>query len=213
MGRWYALAAQSAVKGDLDLDNGMFWQLHTSSYTPNLYTNQFQSDLTNELATGSGYTAGTASTGSIAAGTPTIAVTVANSWTVSRAASTAYAIDDVVRPASANGFLYRATSAGTTGAGLPTYPTVLGQTVADGGVTWEMVGSAIMVINFADPVWPSAFTATGIRYAVLIDKTSGVAATNPLVALIDFGSNQSGGGGSWTIVQHTALRTLHAFIP
>lgn len=214
MARWYALAVQAAVKGDLDLDNGMFWQLHTSAYTPNLVTDQFQSGLTNELAAGAGYTQGTPTGGGLAAGAPvSIAVTAANSWTVQRAATTAYNVDDVVRPAAGNGFLYRCAVAGSTAAGLPTYPTVLGTTVADGGVTWEMVGSAIMVVNYADPVFGSPFTATGIRYAVLIDKTSGVAATNPVVGLIDFGSNQAGGGGSWTIQQHAALRTLHALIP
>lgn len=212
MARWYARAVSAAVKGDLDLDNGMFWQLHTNSYVPDLVAHQFQSDLTNQLATGGGYTAGDGTTGALAAGAATITVTAANSWAVARANSTAYAVDDVVRPATGNGFLYRATTAGTTGGSIPSFPTVLGQTVADGGVTWEMVGASIVVISFADPVW-STFTATGIRHAVLIDKTSGSAATNPLVALITFGSDQAGGGGNWTIVQHTALRTLHAFVP
>lgn len=207
MARWYANALVKALNLEVDLDDNIFWQLHTSSYTPNIVTDDYQNDLTNELPTAAGYTVG-----GLAAGACTRTITAANSWTVQRAASTAYAIDDVVRPAAGNGFLYRATSAGTTAAGLPTYPTILGQTVADGGVTWEMVGQAICVISFADPVW-STFSATGIRYAVLIDKTPASAAANPLLALIDFGSNQAGGGLNFTIVQHTALRTLHYFIP
>lgn len=213
MGRPYANGIRLALLGDIDMDNGLFWQLHTSAYTPDLTNHDFQADLTNELAAGSGYTQGTASGGGLSAGAATVTVTAANSWAVARAASTAYAVDDVVRPAAGNGFLYRATTAGTTAAGTPTYPTTLGQTVADGGVTWVMVGATIVVVSVADPVWPSPFSATGIRHAVLIDKTSGNAATNPLLAVVTFASDQAGGGGSWTIDQHDNLRTFHFFVP
>ncbi len=52
-----------------------------------------------------------------------------------RAALTAYTINTLLLPAAVNGYLYEVTTAGTTGAGLPTYPTNPGTSVADGGAT------------------------------------------------------------------------------
>jgi len=60
--------------------------------------------------------------------------------TTSRANSTLYAQDAYVVPASPNGFYYKATTGGTSAGSPPTYPTVLGATVADGGVTWTCWG-------------------------------------------------------------------------
>ena len=53
-------------------------------------------------------------------------------------ASTTYAVNDVVRPTSRNGFVYQATAitTGTSAASQPTWPTTAGNTVVDGGVTW-----------------------------------------------------------------------------
>lgn len=63
------------------------------------------------------------------------AVAARTAW----AASTAYALGDFVRPTSiADGslFVYECTVAGTSGTTEPTWPTVDGQTVVDGSVTW-----------------------------------------------------------------------------
>lgn len=57
----------------------------------------------------------------------------ASTW----AASTAYAVGDVVFPTSSNGFVYECVTAGTSGSSEPTWPTTLGQQVTDGTVTWE----------------------------------------------------------------------------
>lgn len=59
---------------------------------------------------------------------------VATAW----AATTAYALDDYVELSS--GEALKATVAGTSGAAEPT-PPGYGETVVDGGVTWEQVTS------------------------------------------------------------------------
>jgi len=205
--RWYGKALIQILNAEVDLDDGMVWTLHSSSYAINPDTDDYVNDLTNELPTASGYTAG-----GIAAGVGARTYTAANAWAVSRANTTAYVVDDVVRPAVANGFLYRCAVAGTSGGSPPAFSTVLGRETADGGtVVWETVGRGIFMINFADPVWGGAsFTA---RYAVLSDRTAGAASAQPLVGYVDFGSDKTGLGGNFTIQQHPNLRTLHAFVP
>lgn len=53
------------------------------------------------------------------------------------AASIAKIVGDIVRPTAQNGYRYRCTVPGTTGGSQPTWPTTIGATVVDGGVTWE----------------------------------------------------------------------------
>lgn len=183
--------------------NSMTVTAHTVTYTPDRVANAFVSDLSNEVAAGAGY-----ATGGVSVGVLTKTKTAANSWSVQRAASTAYAVGDVVRPVSANGFLYKATTAGTTAAGLPTYPTVLGQTVVDGGVTWVCAGTSILVWTWATP--PSWTSATFVfRSLVLSDRTTGVAATSPLIGVSTYGSDQTAAGTTFTINQHPSLGVLH----
>lgn len=54
------------------------------------------------------------------------------------AISTAYAVDDMVLPTTPNGFKYRGT-AGTSSGTEPTWPVVLGDTVADNDITWTCI--------------------------------------------------------------------------
>jgi hypothetical protein len=55
----YARAMWSCMNKEADLDtDAMKAQLHTSTYTPVQATHRYRSDLTNELGTASGYTAG-----------------------------------------------------------------------------------------------------------------------------------------------------------
>lgn len=204
----YRNAIVSLLNKTIDWDSDtVVATLHTSTYTPNLDTHQFQSSLTNELSTGGGYTAG----GLTVAGR-SMTYTAANSWGTSRANSTAYNVDDVVRPATGNGFLYRCAVAGTSGGTVPTYGTVLGGSTTDGGVTWECVGSGIVVCAATDPTWSGA-TFGPCRYMVFSDTTPGSAATNPLIGLVDFGVDKTGGGGNFTVNLHATLRALHFFLP
>jgi hypothetical protein len=59
-----------------------------------------------------------------------------------RTNNTLYGAGDVVRPASGNGWLYQATTSGTSGGSVPSFPTTYGGTVADGGVTWRAFSQA-----------------------------------------------------------------------
>ena len=52
------------------------------------------------------------------------------------AASTAYSLGDVVRPTTRNGFNYECTTAGTSDASEPSWPTTPGNTVNDGTAVW-----------------------------------------------------------------------------
>lgn len=203
---WFANAFMAMSNMETDFDDNMTITAHTVTYTPDRIANSYVSDLTNEVAAGLGY-----ATGGVNVGAVTRTKTAANSWTVQRAASTAYALGDVVRPAAANGFIYRATSAGSTAAGLPTYPTIMGQTVVDGGVTWECYGIGIVVWTWTTP--PSWATATFVyRSLVLSDRTTGVAATEALIAVSTYASDQTASGTTYTINAHPSLGILHVAI-
>jgi hypothetical protein len=209
--KWFRQAPAKMANKQIDWDSdALVWTLHTSTFAPNQDTMDFADDLTNELTTGGGYTQGTAGGGGLAIASPTVTHTAANSWGVVRANSTAYALDDVFRPASTNGFLYRVAVAGTSAGAPPTFPTVLGTTVADGTATIECVGTGIIVFGCSDPVWSTA-TFGPCRYAVLSDRASASLATDPLCGYVDFGSDKTGGGGNFTVNLHTALRALHIF--
>lgn len=54
-------------------------------------------------------------------------------------AGAAFAVNAVVIPSTQNGFAFKATVAGTSGGTEPVWPTTLGGTVSDGGVTWQAI--------------------------------------------------------------------------
>ena len=164
--------------------------LCTSSYSYNLDTHEFFNDVTNEI-TGTGYTSGGATLGS-----KTITYTAANSWGVAAATSTAYALGDIVRPSTGNGHLYRCIVAGTSGGSAPTWPTVSGNTVADGSVTWAEIGRGVTVIDAADPSWS---TATLTARMAVVYKSTGTASTSPLIAYLDFGGTITSTAGTFTL--------------
>lgn len=56
---WYAKAFLSAFNKEIDFNSDTIKAtLHSSSYTPNQDTHDYQNDLSNELSTANGYTAG-----------------------------------------------------------------------------------------------------------------------------------------------------------
>jgi len=63
-------------------------------------------------------------------------------------ALTNYALNDIRRPTTPNGFRYQVTTdAGSAGAGEPAWPTTIGGTVVDGGLTWTCITFAITDTN------------------------------------------------------------------
>ena len=64
--------------------------------------------------------------------------------------STAVALNDTVIPATPNGRLYRCTTAGTTGASEPTWPTTNAGTVSDGGAVWTEQSVALDAGTFTE---------------------------------------------------------------
>lgn len=177
---------------DFNSDN-IYAALLGAGYTPALDTHAYWSDVVaSEIANGNGYV-----TNGQLLSSPIITYTAANSWASQWTGSTAYALNDVVRPTAGNGYLYRAKAAGTTSASQPTWPTTVGGEVTDGGVTWECVGMGVTVIDAADPSWTSA-TITA-RYVVIYDRSPASDATRPLICLIDQGSAVSSTNGTWSV--------------
>ena len=165
--------------------------LHTSTYSPDLATHAFQDSLTNEV-TGTGYDAG----GKTLAGCSVAIVVAASapSW----ATATAYTLGQLVRKTTTNAHIYRCVVAGTSHAATePTWPTDPGITVTDGTVTWAECGSAYIKLTFTAPSWTTS-TITA-RYMAIADTTPGSAATNPLIALVNFGADQTTTGATFTV--------------
>jgi hypothetical protein len=181
----FALFWKSMFNKEIDYDSdGIKLMLCTSTFAPNTDTMQYKSSVTNEVS-GTGYTA----TGN-SIGTVSMAYTTANSWGVSRSNTTAYTVGQIIRPASANGFLYQCTTGGTSGGSVPTYPTAVGSTVTDGSVVWTCMGRGAFVVAAGASVSWAASTITA-RYGVLYDSTPATDATRPLIGLVDFGADVS----------------------
>lgn len=189
----YASLYDQALSGNINwASDSIKMALLTSTYTPSLTTHVHFSDLTNEVS-GTGYTAG-----GTALGTKTHTVTAANSWATVWAATTAYtAGSSIVKPLISNGFIYQALTTGTSGGSAPTWPTVQGQTVTDGSVTWTCLGESITQWSSASPTWSNS-TITA-RYGVIYDAQTGVGTTEPLMVLVNFITDQTSSAGPFTV--------------
>ena len=99
-----------------------------------------------------------------------------------RAATTAYVLNDLRRPAAPNGILYKCTTAGTSSAGTPTWPTTIGATVVDGTVTWTAWAYSVIArlnsTSFAVGSMIQPFGGNGYWYeCVVAGTTAGTAPT------------------------------------
>ena len=190
--QWYRLALGGAFGGagaggspNSDwLSDDYRMALVTSVYTPNADVDDFWNDVVANEAAGTGYTANGLTLTSKA-----LTYTAANSWGVQWVAATAYggANNQYIRPTSANGYIYRATAAGTSHATTePTWPTVIGATVTDNTLTWTCIGRGAWVWDNADPSWAGLTLA--FRYGVVYNRTPATDATRPLLCYEDFGA-------------------------
>lgn len=188
----YRQAVSKFLNKEIDWNSdNIYAVLLGAGYTPNLDTHAYLSDIVaSEIANGNGYT-----TNGQLLTSCTITYTPANSWANTWAATTAFALNYIIRPATGNGFLYRAKAAGTTGASAPTWPTTIGGEVSDGTVTWECVGMGDTVIDANDPSWPSSNITA--RYVALVDRSPGSDATRPLIGLIDQGAAVTSVNAAW----------------
>jgi hypothetical protein len=198
-GNIYANFYDQAASGNINwASDTIKLALLGSGYSPNLTSHVHWSDVSSNEVTGTGYTSG-----GVTLGTKTHVVTAANSWGTSAATSTAYALGAVVRPATANGYLYQAVVAGTSGSSAPTWPTTYGATVTDGGVTWANIGESITVWSSAAASWSSATISA--NYGVIYDAASGTSTTEPLIALITFGGTVSSTASTYTVTPSSSL--------
>lgn len=189
--RGYAHGAKRFVAGDIDFDaHTIKAALVSSSYTP-AQSHEFYSTSVNAFEiSGTGYTDGGQALASKAS-----AVRLDTDATA-RAATTAYQVGDIVRPATANGHIYKAAVAGTSGSGTPSYTLTGGREVADGTVVWVEAGVAYVRFTCATLQWTTS-TLTA-RYVVFYrDGTAG--SLDFLLGYGDFGQNESSSAGSFTV--------------
>ena len=71
------------------------------------------------------------------------------------------------------------TIAGTSAASAPTWPTTPGDTVADGGVTWEILSDPWQL--FDDALAADGLSALGARYEIAANEAANIARTVPVI--------------------------------
>jgi len=191
----YANFLSRLLNKEIDIDTDDIRAiLVQNAYTPNRDTHDYYNDITNELTTASGYTAG-----GVALTSKSFTTTAANSWSRAHAVSTAFTAGDLVRPSTGNGFVYMAAVGGTTSGTAPTWPTTIGLTVTDGGVTWTCVGRNVVVFTSSPATWTAPFDAGPFRHVILYDNSPATSATKPLICIATYASDQTGGSGAATV--------------
>lgn len=79
------------------------------------------------------------------AATPAPTVTTPGATATARDNADPVSLGEYIKPATANGFYYKVTTAGTTAGSPPTFPTTVGTTVADGTATLTCAGKLAVV--------------------------------------------------------------------
>lgn len=106
-----------------------------------------------------------------------------------RANNTAYAVGQVVIPATANGFRYRCVTAGTSAGAPPAFGTTVGGTTNDGTVVWRCDGSEAYVsspVTLPSRGTSSDFSTYWVEFSIEI--VSGASPVNPPALRITFGN-------------------------
>lgn len=115
------------------------------------------------------------------------------------AASTAYALGVIRCPNTGNGFFYEVTVAGTSAATEPVWPTVVGNTVTDGTVTWTCRLSTVttaatatcLTANFTGFVGTfNAATSWNIQTSLTFGAGMTITGTGTII--------KNANGGTWT---------------
>ncbi len=123
--------------------------------------------------------------------TATVSSIAANSWGSAWQASQAYVVGDIVRPSTGNGFVYKAIAGGTSAGGEPTWPTTIGTTVVDNGVTWLCAGVYVVALDFSNAVFTALDAGTPSHGIIYLDEVSD--ATSPLLCYVELGTASNGG--------------------
>ena len=95
------------------------------------------------------------------------------SWAV----STAYVLDDLVKPSTDNGYVYKCTTAGTSGGSAPAWTTGIGDTITDNTVVWTCKGLQVVVYSNT-PAYTPVFDSEDSLIDTFIPKESFTLALN-----------------------------------
>lgn len=105
-----------------------------------------------------GYKGAFVSLASLPSAAPAWVVKAKNGDTAAaRANTTTVTLGAYLKPATDNGFFYEVTTAGTTGASVPTFPTTVGATVTDGSAVLTCRGRITLTAGTDYEVRPSGF--------------------------------------------------------
>jgi prepilin-type N-terminal cleavage/methylation domain-containing protein len=109
------------------------------------------------------------------------------SWQANTAYATgAYVIPQTIPTNGTTGFIYCASTGGTSGAAAPAWPTAIGGTVVDGGVTWTCADSTLQPDGddgIVFPISPIVTTPTGVVSTVMLPQNQGAGGAYPTFPL------------------------------